>query len=371
MEFPSSSQAEAGLQREAASEESAVPPGRTGPQRTTRLLLLAAVLGVCNRNYWQYSDTDHYWPKYWLPFVHGTGLAPEQYRVGVKLTAWWLVQHLGWGFRHGFALMDVVSSLLAVFLLYDLLQRKRLVRYASAEMQWFASAAFVMLVCFYLAWSEFFFRPETLPTVGLAAVMFWLWSPRSSSPPSGSRQVVLACGVIAAAALQAWIRADVACLLNFGMLLVCFSRFGHGLSLPRRAAVLTSSAAIAVAGAIQLYIMRVMYPHTSYGSIPIVMARHDLRQPLTFPPFIFFILPIVWTGVYFWRQRAGEDGASAGLIVGSALYLILWIVMGKLDEVRIFIPFALALAPLTVELAVRRIRNDSAASGSDEATARM
>jgi hypothetical protein len=324
------------------------------------------VLGVCDRNYFQYSNIDHYWPTHWLPFVQGAGPAPEQYRVGVKLAAWWLVQHLGWGFRHGFALMDVVSSLVAVFLLYDLLQGKRLVRSASVEVQWFASAAFVMLVCFYLAWSEFFFRPETLPAAGLAAVMFWLWSPRGS-PPSRLRQVLLAFGVVAAAALQAWIRADVACVLNVGMLLVCFSRFGHGLSLPRRAAVLTSSAAIAVAAATQLYIMRVKYPHASYGSIPIFMARHDLRRPLTFPPFIFFILPIVWTGVYFWRQRAREDSASAGLIVGSTLYLILWIVMGKLDEVRIFIPFALALAPLTVELAARRIHSNSVASGSGEA----
>jgi hypothetical protein len=175
--------------------------------------------------------------------------------------------------------------------------------------------------------------------------------------------------VIAAAALQAWIRADVACLLNAGMLLVCFSRFGHGLSLPKRAAVLTSSAAIAVAGATQLYIMRVKYPHASYGPIPIVMARYDLRQPLTFPPFILFIVPVVWTGVYFWRLRTREDGASAGLVVGGALYLILWVVMGKLDEVRIFIPFALALAPLTVELAVRRIRGEMVADGARETTA--
>jgi hypothetical protein len=35
--------------------------------------------------------------------------------------------------------------------------------------------------------------------------------------------------------------------------------------------------------------------------------------------------------------------------------VIFWLVLGKLDEERIFIPFAMALIPLTVELAMRRI----------------
>jgi hypothetical protein len=328
------------------------------------VLLLAAVLGICNQNYWLYSNIDHYWPKDWLPFIQGIGLAPEQYRVGVKLAAWWLVQHFGWGFRHGFTLMDVVSSLTAIFLLYDLLQGKKLVRSANMGLQWFASAAFVMLVCFYLAWVGFFIRPETLPSAGLAAVMFWLWSRRDVATRSRLRQAWLICGLIGASALQAWIRADVACLMNAGMLLICFTRFGSGLSLPKRTAVLTSSAAIAVAGLTQLYIMRVKYPHATYGPIPIVMARHDLSQPLTFLPFLLFIVPVAWTGVQFWRQRADEDGASAGLVAGSGLYLILWAVLGKLDEVRIFIPFALALAPLTVELAIRRIRGSAWSGGN-------
>jgi hypothetical protein len=94
------------------------------------------------------------------------------------------------------------------------------------------------------------------------------------------------------------------------------------------------------------------------------MARHDLSQPLTFLPFLLFIVPVAWTGVQFWRQRADEDGASAGLVAGSGLYLILWAVLGKLDEVRIFIPFALALAPLTVELAIRRIRGSAWSGGN-------
>ena len=129
-------------------------PANAGPQRTARMLLLAFALGLCDLTYWQYSYLDRINPDYWKSFIDGVGLAPEQYRIGVKLAAWWMVQHFGWGFRHGFTLFDVVSSLAAVFLLYNLLQRRAAVRSASVQVQWFASAAFIALTCFYLVWVD-------------------------------------------------------------------------------------------------------------------------------------------------------------------------------------------------------------------------
>lgn len=335
-------------------------PGRGfTPEWPARVLILAAVLGVCDRSYWLYSNTDRYWPTYWMPFIHGTELAPEQYRIGVKLAAWWLVRHLHWGFRHGFALMDLVAAVPGTLLLYDVLRQKRWYRSSTVELQALASAIFVLLTCFYLAWIESYFRPETLPTTGLVAVMVWLWSRRGSAPFSIVRESSIACGLLAASALQSFIRADVVCILSAGMLVVSVVRWGPGLSLRRGAAILTSCACGALAVAIQLYIMKVKYPHASYGPIPILMVLHDLHQPLSFPPFVFFMVPIAWTAVRFWRRRPPEDAANSGLLLASVLYLLLWIVMGKLDEVRIFVPFALGLAPLTAELAVRAIQNQS------------
>jgi hypothetical protein len=331
-------------------------PGLTKAQRLTRALLLSVVLGLCNRTYWDYSNVDHYWPDYYTPYVQGVGLAPEQYRIGVKLTAWWLTRHLGWGLRHGFLLLDVVSSVAAVLLLYSLLQRRLAIERASNALQWFASAAFVMLMCFYLSWVQFYFRPETLPTVGLIAAIVWLWSPRAAFT-TRFEQMLAAAGLLIASALQATIRADVVCCLSAGMLLVTFTRLGRELSLPRGLAGLTSGACVVLAAGIQLYIMRIKYPHATYGPIPILMVRYDLRQPLTFPPFLLFMVPVGWTAVQFWRRRSVTDGLAWGLMLGSAAYFILWVVLGKLDEVRIFIPFAMAMAPLTVELAVRGIQD--------------
>jgi hypothetical protein len=110
--------------------------------------------------------------------------------------------------------------------------------------------------------------------------------------------------------------------------------------------------------------MRVKYPHASYGPIPVLMIRHDLHQPLALPPFVCFMVPIAWTYVQFWRNRGRglEDSADSGLIIASLIYLVLWIVLGKLDEVRIFIPFALAMIPLSVDLSLRHISTVSGAA---------
>lgn len=322
------------------------------PELLTRVILLAAVFGVCDQSYWQYSDIDHYFKGYWMPFVHGTGAAPEQYRIGVKMVAWWLVEHLSWEFRYGFTLMDVIASVAGALLVYDLLLRRPAIRESSTAFRWFGSAGFVLLVCYYMAWVGFFFRPETLPSFGLTACMAWLWTHRRDE---GGGTVLTICGLVVAAAAQAWIRADVPCALNAGILLASLIGAGPGLSISRRASIVTSAACVAVAAGTQFYIMRVLYPHASYGNIPVFMVTHDLHQPLTYPPFLIFVLPLVWTAVQAWRQRAGLDTGSRGLLLGAAIYLVLWIVMGKLDEVRIFIPFAVVLIPITLELTIRRI----------------
>jgi len=333
-----------------------------GPQRSAKILLLAIVLGLCDQTYWQYSFIDRYQKGYWKTFIDGLGLAPEQYRMGVKMAAWWMVQHFGWGFRHGFALMDLVSSLTAIFLLYHLLQQRRGVLTASFELQWFASAAFITLSCFYLVWVGSYFRPETLPNAGLLASMVWLWS--CWDRVRRSRRVWIAIALTGLAALQGWVRADVACALFAGFFLACLIPRRPGELRDRGWKLIVSLLCVGVAGATQLYLMRVRYPHASYGPIPVLMIRHDLHQPLALPPFVCFMVPIAWTYVQFWRNRGRglEDSADSGLIIASLIYLVLWIVLGKLDEVRIFIPFALAMIPLSVDLSLRHISTVSGAA---------
>jgi hypothetical protein len=59
------------------------------------------------------------------------------------------------------------------------------------------------------------------------------------------------------------------------------------------------------------------------------------------------------------RRRFERDPAGVAFLFGAVLYFALWISIGKIDEVRIFIPFALALTPLTVQMAMLRVEDYS------------
>jgi hypothetical protein len=42
------------------------------------------------------------------------------------------------------------------------------------------------------------------------------------------------------------------------------------------------------------------------------------------------------------------------MLAAAIIFMGMWVVVGRIKEVRIFLPFALALAPLTAELAMQR-----------------
>lgn len=342
------------------------------PRRYAQALMIVMLVGTTFRTYWTYSHYEHLDPSVWLSFVNGTGAAPEQYRVGVKLVAWWIMRHVGGGFRHSFALLDLVSSIVAGLLLYKLLERSRVYRAASGRGnrvgQWMGSGVFLALLFYYLSWLPWFEKAETLPSVGVFAGLLWLWS--SAEGRARQHTALRVAGLLLLTVALALVRADVALCLSLGMLAVAATRrFGGTLSLARSSALGTSAACALVAAMTQGYMMRVAYPHATYGETPVFMLRHDIAEPLVLAPFVLFLLPVAWTMVAAWRSvRASEwtsadaahgcrerDGASLGVLVGGLLYLPLWMTLGKLDEVRIFLPFALALLPLSTELLMVRI----------------
>jgi hypothetical protein len=66
------------------------------------------------------------------------------------------------------------------------------------------------------------------------------------------------------------------------------------------------------------------------------------------------MLPWAWLVTLLSRRRWSADAAGAALAVWSAIYVVLWLVVGCMDEVRIFLPFAQALVPVTCACAMER-----------------
>jgi len=109
-----------------------------------------------------------------------------------------------------------------------------------------------------------------------------------------------------------------------------------------------------VSAGVQWWLMRVVYPEAGYGRVKMWQLRPNLVHATRWPGFVLFLAPVVWTLVMVWRRKFVGDGVGLAVAIGAVLYALAWVTVGKVDEVRIFVPMALALAPLTVEIMLLR-----------------
>jgi hypothetical protein len=322
------------------------------PKKVVSVLLSAIVLSTGYLDYWAYSQAFYKEPNIWMDVVSGTASAPGQYRIGVIDTAYFLARHLHLGMRHTLALLDVISGMIAVFALFLVLQCSAVYRKASVATQWFGAASFVILVQFYLAWLLWYQRPETLPTAAILALAVLLVAGRPSELARVRAGTVL--GLLLLAVAQGFVRADVAFALHLGILLVSLTSAGKGFALPRGGQAGTAMMAMLLAVGIQYYLMKKVYPQASYGDTPVLQLLLNLKSPWGYAPFLLFLLPMGWTALMLKQVRYQVESWGVGIFTAAVIFLGMWVVVGKIAEVRIFLPFALALAPLTAELAMQR-----------------
>jgi hypothetical protein len=323
------------------------------PKRVGSVLLIAIVLSSGFLDYWSYSQAFYQEPGIWMDVVSGTGTAPGQYRVGVVDTAYFLARHLHLGMRHTLALLDVVAGLIAVFALFLVLRRSVVYQRASATAQWFGAASFVVLVQFYLAWLIWYQRPETLPTAAMLALALVLLTVKLPLP-GGVGTIGTVVGLLLLAVAQGFVRADVGFALHVGILLVCLTPAGKGFALPRGVQAGTSLVAVLLVLGIQYELMKRVYPQANYGDTQVLQLFFNLRSLQGYLPFVLFMMPLGWTIVMLARRRYQAGSAESGMLAAAIVFMGMWVMAGRIKEVRIFLPFALALAPLTVELAMQR-----------------
>jgi len=322
-------------------------------QKVARFMLAFVLYSTLFLDRWEYSKEFQTNPDSWMDVVSGTAVAPQQYRIGVVWTADVLRRHAHLALRHGFLLIDAFSAVVAVYLLFSLFVRTRAYLAASESRRWFGAAAFVFLVQYYFAWIAWYQRPETLASLGILALTLWLLSVRLPLPRTVSI-VVTVMAMLGLSAIQGFIRPDVIVAAHLGIFLVCLTRWGDGFSIPRIAQAVTSAIAVLVAGGTQYYLMHVVYPHASYGTTPVFELVLNLTRPIRWASFVPFMVPWAWLMTALRRWRLVAEAPGVALAAGSAIYAVMWFVVGGIDEVRIFLPYGVALVPLTCACAVQQ-----------------
>jgi hypothetical protein len=326
----------------------------SSPRRTLSVFLVLVAVSAVFLDYWEYSRSFYSDPNIWASTLRGASEAPAQYRIGVLKAGEFLTLHTHLAMRHALALFDLIALLIASFVLRALLTRSAVWRAASVVVQWFGAAALVVLLQYCLLWLTWYQRPETLTIAALLALALWLSTYRLPIPGAAGALLTALCLVLLALMLG-FTRADAGFTFNLGVALVCLTPLGKDFALPRWMQFAASLLAAGASAATQLYIMRVLYPHATYGMTPKFQLLLNYRDHIRIVPFALFVCPSVWVAVQVVRRRITSQPAQAGLLVGTAMFTAMWCLLGKIDEVRIFLPFAFALAPLTVEAAMVRV----------------
>ena len=327
----------------AYASDAASDPLTARMRRVSLWLILLLVASFTFLDYWTYSTDHRLHPGNYEMLIQGTAPAPAQYRIGVAFAAQGLrkVTHLG--FRHLFAIFDFLFAIGAACLLRAVLAGSRAFRAAPPASRWLRLLVFLLLFSFYLGWTAWYQRPETLACALYVAASLYLLCCVRSRP-------VMVAGLLVLAALQGVVRADVAILFHFGLFLYVLVRGSNGFPATRGALLVTSFLGCLIPTAILYILIHKVFPHATYGSTPVFQLLLNLH-PSMLAPFVLFIVPVAYTYKRALARFSSLEGPQSALLLICFFYLASWAFVGRLEEVRIFVPFAMALMPLTANLA--------------------
>ena len=118
-----------------------------------------------------------------------------------------------------------------------------------------------------------------------------------------------------------------------------------------------SLAGLATSAGIELWLMRIVFPEARYGATPVIQFVHNLIELRGYIPFLLFTAPFFWTLHHAYKNRSALTLNTHAMLLSATAFLAIWSVVGVLGEVRIFLPYALALAPLTATLFMQEGRS--------------
>jgi hypothetical protein len=278
----------------------------------------------------------------------GHGFAPAQYRIGVLRTADLMARITHTHLRHTFAVIDCISLGISLALLIWLLGCTKNFRKADRVAQWLQASIVLGSCLLYLMWSFWFQQPETQPALLLLVL--------SAAAARWRRSILAAIILILLAAIGATVRADAVIAFHAGFVAACLLPQSRSLPLGRATQLAASAFAIAVAAGIEWFIAHRIYPNAA-RQVAAFQLLGNLRAWGNYLVVTMALFPWFITLRLAMCRRHILDGWSTGLLLGSLVHFALYYTFGIAWEVRIFLPFAMTVTPLTATLAYAAIQN--------------
>jgi hypothetical protein len=279
-------------------------------------------------------------------FHRGICPAPVQYRIGIPFLIGFLEQYTHIELRQSVALVEALSYAACLWLLYGLFSSSARVNAARDSHRATLLAFFLAITQFPILWIFPWERPETLPTaLYLAAVVVLVACPnRIPFPLLGLLIVTLSLG-------EALMRADVPVVLGAALLLG--AALAIPLPRPRSSIAILGLLASATGAAVQFYLQHVAYPNARYEPTTQkfqLFNNLSFDPPLHLPEFFIALLPFFATLFLLRRFRLRLEPEDKLVLLICLLYLPVWVVVGLIAEVRIFVPFLFLASPTMAKL---------------------
>ena len=281
------------------------------------------------------------------PIFVGQDFAPNQYRIGVVYVAKFVSDRLHITKYYGmYAVIDFISAVATCYCLYRLLCLSAFLLRRSSPSQAVLLAFFLATLIFPLSWVVPWERQETLPSA-LYLVLILLLLRLIKNQPLWLTAVLF---------LTLWqdiVRTDVAAVFGVAVILLSFSSYGKKLFGSKRLGLASGLLIAGVSAAAQYTLKHILYPHAVYPpDTPSVVLYYNFSSARSATTYLIALLPYIVLLVLAWKHRKQLDPEDMLALSASVLYLPLWCIFGLLGEVRIFVPFLLALTPTAAKVMV-------------------
>ncbi|MDP9039443.1 MAG: hypothetical protein M3O02_09245 [Acidobacteriota bacterium] len=277
----------------------------------------------------------------------GTLSEGDQYRIALPLLMRFLEQHAHIKLEQSLPLIQAFSYGWMLVLLYLQLRWSPHVRESAYARRLVAFGLFLAAVQFPVLWIFPWERPETLPTaLYLAAVTFLaVRSERVPLIPGMVAMMLLSVG-------QALARGDAPVVAGAGIVLC--AALSTGLPRARRISMgLLGFVCGAAGGLTQMYLTH-RFPLKSPGqtkwTFQLFTNLNLADAPFHTPILLTALLPLLATVVLIRRYRIGLDLTDKLALVMCMLDLPVYVTMGLVSEVRIYVPYLFLAAPLMAKV---------------------
>jgi hypothetical protein len=282
--------------------------------------------------------------------------APDAYRVAIPALGRLLLRMFRLKDPTGVAAaLDFFFSFFALYLFYRLATDDSPFPKGERTQRIVIVALFLAFVQFPIAWVVPWRRPETLPSAFfLAFALFCLARARKG--------IIWSVLLLAAAAWQAFVRFDVAFVFGIALVLLSLGRrtleeFGS-----RSSNLLRGICITVIVGAVQGYLQLIRFPHLQYWpGVDVVQFKNNL-QLHDLSNCVIALFPFLLLAIFLVMKRIRLQAIDAVVVASSALYFPLWFTVGVAAEVRIYVPFMMALCVVAARVAASFLTLDDLTS---------